>query len=316
MLGLQAANAVLRQQRHETGVHMAAPKQVPLLAVLCRPYVGCGRAFERRRRSHRVMQQAQRGDAAVEGGVESVLRQAEPARDRMHQDARQPRHRQVVVARRRAPTGQGLLGRERCGFPQRVAVVDHRRTVGHIGAHVDAFLVGDQPVLQREPATVHIGARRIEIPAPQLADLVRRQVEQAQQPAPLRRVQGGPGGQPGHDQHAGGLGGQLDLSVHLRTRRFVAAKQGAHVDPLNGMLTHREPRAWRANVLGHGPGPAALMQPPNWQRPPRQNARPPAPGSPRSCPLRPSGAGARHRRRRVRLRTRAPGCWSWGRPAA
>ena len=238
VLRLQAANTVLRQQCHESGVNVAAPEHVAGRAIVGGPDVGRGNTFERRRRAHRVVQQPQGGDSAVECGVKAVLRQAQPARHRAHQLERQPRHRQVVVARDFAPSGQHVLRGERCRLAQGVAAVDHARPIGHVRTHVDALLVGHQPGLQREPAAVDVGPRGVEVPAPKLANLGFRQAKQRQQLAPLPSIKDGPLRQAGHDHHAVLSRRSVDGTVHTVPFHGVGAEQRTDVDPGNTMLVH------------------------------------------------------------------------------
>src|ERR1700688_3286067 len=72
-------------------------------------------------------------------------------------------------------------GRQRCGFAQRIAAENDRRTMDYIAAHVDAFLGSQKTRLQRKPSAIDVRMGRIELLAPELAGLNFRQLKHAQQ---------------------------------------------------------------------------------------------------------------------------------------
>src|ERR1700688_3508604 len=75
-------------------------------------------------------------------------------------------------------------GRQRCGFAQRIAAENDRRTMDYIAAHVDAFLGSQKTRLQRKPSAIDVRMGRIELLAPELAGLNFRQLKHAQQVRP------------------------------------------------------------------------------------------------------------------------------------
>src|ERR1700722_1752683 len=128
---------------------------------------------------NRVAEQAQSGQAAIEGGIEEMFMQRKAARYCSHQRLAYLLHAAVIDSHRFAPAEERDCRRQRCGFTQRIIAANDRRTMDDVATDVDAFLGGQKALLQRKPSAIDIRVGRIELLAPELTGLVLRQLKHA-----------------------------------------------------------------------------------------------------------------------------------------
>ncbi len=183
-LRLQPLDPVLRQQRDKAGIDVRAAGDIALLPLMLDPGLVRIRADEAVFRSHGIVDEAQRRDAAHEGRVELRLGQAEAACDGAHQRAAKRFHPHIIVRDGGAPPGQGVLRRKRRRLAKRVGRIHGGIRMGDVGAHVDALLVRRSAVLQREEPAIDVGPRGVERAPQQLRLLRVRKREQAQKLPP------------------------------------------------------------------------------------------------------------------------------------